>query len=288
MKLRVVHRTRYDYGDPVSTSHHEARQCPLDGAGQRRLVHDVHVVPEPAVRDERIDYFGNTTLSFSLHEPHRQLEVVATSVVDVQARPPPAAGPPWEEIRQSVRHGRTRALLDAFELLQDSPLVHASADLGAYAAPSFPAGRPIVEAARDLTRRIHGEFTYDKEATDVSTPAAEVLRRRHGVCQDFAHVQIGCLRSLGLPARYVSGYLLTRPPPGRPRLQGADASHAWIAVFAGEAGWVPFDPTNNLVPSDEHVTVAVGRDFSDVAPLRGVILGGGRHAVVVAVDVEPV
>jgi transglutaminase-like putative cysteine protease len=289
MRLRVSHRTRYEYDDPVPTSHHEARLCPLDGGGQRRLVHDTRITPEPAVRSDRTDYFGNTTLYFSLQEPHRQLEVVSTSVVEPQpAAAPPHPGPPWEEVRDSLPRGRSPEELRAYELAFDSPLVRATPDLLTYAAPSFPPGRPLVDAVRDLTSRIHQEFTYDKEATDVSTPLAEVLRRRHGVCQDFAHLQIGCLRALGLAARYVSGYLLTRPPPGRPRLQGADASHAWIAVYVPGAGWIPFDPTNDLIPADEHVTVAQGRDFTDVAPLRGVILGGGRHTLTVAVDVEPV
>ena len=289
MRLRVVHRTRYDYDDHVSTSHHEARQCPLDRPGQRRVMHDVRITPEPAVRSERSDYFGNAALYFNMQEPHRHLEVTATSIVEVAPAAPPASpGPPWEEARDDIRRGRTRELLAALEMTLDSPLVPGSADFAAYAAPSFPPARPLLEGARDLTHRIHGDFQYDKAATDVSTPVAEVMRRRHGVCQDFAHVAIGCLRALGLPARYVSGYLLTRPPPGRPRLQGADASHAWIAVLVPGAGWIPFDPTNDIIPGDEHVTIAEGRDFSDVAPLRGVILGGGRHRLTVAVDVEPI
>jgi transglutaminase-like putative cysteine protease len=247
----------------------------------------VAITPPPSLRRERFDYFGNRTLHFSLREPHRALEVVTTSVVDLIAIPPPtlADSPPWESLRDRVSSDRRRDLLDAYAFVFDSPLARSSPALRDYAAPSFPAGRPLLEGVRDLTSRIHEDFTYDATATDVTTPINEVLRRRRGVCQDFAHLQIGGLRALGLPARYVSGYLLTHPPPGRPRLIGADASHAWVSVFVPDLGWIDFDPTNDLIPVDEHVTVALGRDFSDVTPLKGVILGGGRHEVKVSVDV---
>jgi transglutaminase-like putative cysteine protease len=179
-------------------------------------------------------------------------------------------------------------VLDAYAFTFESSFIKVLPAVRDYATPSFAAGRPLLEGVRDLCRRIHADFVYDSEATDVATPVAEVLRRRRGVCQDFAHLAITGLRSLGLPARYVSGYLLTRPPPGRPRLVGADASHAWISAFVPDFGWVSFDPTNDIVPSDEHVTVAHGRDFADVTPLKGVIHGGGRHELRVAVDVEVV
>jgi transglutaminase-like putative cysteine protease len=169
----------------------------------------------------------------------------------------------------------------------DSPHVRTSAELQAYAAPSFPPGRPVLEAVRDLVTRIHQDFIYDATATEVSTPVATVLSARRGVCQDFAHVAIGCLRALGLAGRYVSGYLLTRPPPGRPRLVGADASHAWMATWVPRLGWVDFDPTNDLIAGQDHVTIAHGRDFSDVTPIRGIILGGGAHQLAVSVDVAP-
>jgi transglutaminase-like putative cysteine protease len=288
MKLRVVHRTAYAYSEPVSTSHHQAHLAPRDGEGRRTLVHDVAITPSPSLRRERFDYFGNRALHFSLREPHRALEVVTTSVVDLHPLPPPAlsASPPWETVRDRVSTDRRRDLLDAYAFVFDSPLVKISRSLRDYAASSFPSGRPLLEAVRELTTRIRNGFTYDASATEVATPLAEVFRRRRGVCQDFAHVQIAGLRGLGLPARYVSGYLLTHPPPGRPRLIGADASHAWISVFVPDLGWVDFDPTNDLIPADEHVTVAYGRDFSDVTPLKGVILGGGRHEVKVSVDVH--
>jgi transglutaminase-like putative cysteine protease len=290
MKLRVVHRTAYAYGDAVSTSHHEAHLAPRDSEGQRTLAHEVTISPEPSVRRERVDFFGNRALHFSVREPHRSLEVVATSLLDLDPLTPPllSASPPWESVRDRLRLDRRRDVLDAYAFTFDSVHARALPAIRDYAAPSFTAGRPGLEAVRDLTRRIHGEFVYDVEATDVATPVAEVLRRRRGVCQDFAHLQIACLRSLGLPARYVSGYLLTRPPPGRPKLVGADASHAWLGTFVPDFGWVDFDPTNDVIPSDEHVTVANGRDFADVTPLKGVILGGGRHELRVAVDVDVV
>jgi transglutaminase-like putative cysteine protease len=287
VKLRVVHRTGYVYSEPVSTSHHQAHLAPRDGEGRRTLVHDVAISPSPSLRRERFDYFGNRTLHFSLREPHRALEVVTTSVVDLAPLLPPLLGasPAWESVRDRVSRDRRRDLLDAYGFVFESPMVKAGATPRGYAAASFPAGRPLLEGVRELTSRIKADFTYDATATDVTTPLAEVFRRRRGVCQDFAHLQIAGLRALGLPARYVSGYLLTHPPPGRPRLIGADASHAWVSVFVPDLGWVDFDPTNDLIPSDEHVTVAYGRDFSDVTPLKGVILGGGRHEVKVSVDV---
>jgi transglutaminase-like putative cysteine protease len=290
VRLRVVHRSLYAYGEPVSTSHHESHLAPRDGEFQRTLEHELAISPLPSVRRDRVDYFGNRACHFSIREPHRALEVVATSVVEVYRATPPlaSASPSWEVVRDRLRSDRRRDVLDAYALTLESPLARPGAAVGDYAAPSFAPGRPILEAVRDLTRRIRGDFVYDSEATDVATPVAEVLRRRRGVCQDFAHLQISCLRALGLPGRYVSGYLLTRPPPGRPRLVGADASHAWIATFVPDFGWVDFDPTNDLIPGDEHVTVSHGRDFGDVTPLKGVILGGGKHEVRVNVDVEVV
>lgn len=290
MRLRVNHRTLYQYGAPVTTSHHEARISPRESEHQRTVSHDIQITPAPSVRRRRVDYFGNRTLHFSLSEPHRSLDVVATSVVDVVAPLPNDASrtPPWEGVVERLRTDRRRDVLDAYETTFESPFVKNVPGLEEYARPSFGAGRPILEAVRDLTSRIHDDFTYDPRATDVSTPLEDVLSKRTGVCQDFAHLMIGCLRAYGLSARYVSGYLLTRPPPGKPRLVGADASHAWVATWLPEHGWVDLDPTNDLVPGEEHVTVAVGRDFDDVTPLRGVILGGGQHSVEVFVDVEPI
>jgi len=289
VKLRVTHKTSYVYADAVSSSHHLAHLAPRGGEGRQMLAHDVLITPQPSVSRERLDYFGNRTLYFSVREPHRSLDVVASSLVDIAPLRPPRLeqSPPWEEIRDRLRRERRRDLLDAFSFTFDSPYIEVSENVRDYAAPSFSPGRPVLAAVRELTHRINEDFEYDPGATDLTTSIEAVLAQRRGVCQDFAHLQIACLRAFGLPARYVSGYLVTHPPPGRPRLVGADASHAWISVFAPDLGWTDFDPTNDLLPSDEHVTVAHGRDFSDVTPLKGVILGGGRHEVRVSVDVEP-
>ena len=288
MKIRVVHRTAYHYGDTVTTSHHEARLTPRDSEVQRTLSHELAISPAPEARRRRFDYFGNRVVHFSLSEAHRSLEVVARSLVELNPLRPPdlAATPSWESVRDLLARDRRRDALDAYAMVFDSPLVPAVAGVHEYAAPSFTPGRPLLEAVSELVERIHTEFTYDDRATEVSTALSEVLRLRRGVCQDFAHFAVACLRAHGLPARYVSGYLLTRPPPGKPKLVGADASHAWFATFVPEYGWVDFDPTNNVIPSGDHVTAAYGRDFSDVTPLRGVILGGGQHKLVVAVDVN--
>ncbi len=287
MRLRVSHRTVYRYGEPVSTSHHETRLSPREHDHQRTISHHLEITPAPVRRRRRFDYFGNRTMHFDLSEPHRSLEVMARSVVELRAPRPLhlERSLSWEQVRERLQRDRRRDVLDACEMTFDSPHVARSAALAAYAAPSFTPGRPVLEAVSDLGARIHREFRYDTTATTVSTPLPRVLEQRRGVCQDFAHLMVGCLRTLGLAGRYVSGYLLTRPPPGKPRLVGADASHAWVATWLPEVGWVDFDPTNDLMPRDEHVTVAHGRDFSDVTPLRGVILGGGAHSVDVAVDV---
>ncbi len=288
MKLKVVHKTTYYYGEAVTTSHHEARITPRDTHNQRLFSHELQVRPPPEARRRRFDYFGNRAVHFSLSEPHRELEVLAHSVVEVNPLRQPVleASPPWERVRDRLCSDRKRDMLDAYAMALESEQVKRSAELSDYAVRSFGAERPVLEAVRDLVARIRTDFSYDPRATDVSTPLDEVLRLRRGVCQDFAHLAIGCLRSQGLAARYVSGYLLTLPPPGKPKLVGADASHAWFAAFVPELGWVDFDPTNDMLPSDEHITVAFGRDFSDVTPIRGVILGGGRHRLGVSVDVS--
>jgi len=289
VKLRVVHRTTYRYSEAVTTSRHEARLSPREQEHQHTISHHVEIVPRPSVRRRRFDYFGNRALHFSLAEPHRSLEVVAQSVVDVNPLPQPDLSRtlPWEAVRDRLRSDRHRDVLDACEMTFESPHVKLSAELEAYAAPSFAAGRPVLEAVRDLVSRVHRDFTYDAGATEVSTPLAHVMEARRGVCQDFAHLAIGCLRGVGLAGRYVSGYLLTRPPPGKPRLVGADASHAWFATWVPRLGWIDFDPTNDLIPAQDHVTIGHGRDFSDVTPMRGVILGGGAHQLAVSVDVTP-
>jgi transglutaminase-like putative cysteine protease len=288
----VVHVTEYLYSERVSTSHHDLHLVPRATPTQACLREELEIAPAPATRRERIDDFGNRCTYVEIHEPHNNLRVTSRADVEVAAAPAlPAASEPWESVRDAVREGRDAEAREARGFVFASPHVPRPspgwAAARAYALPSFAPGRPVVEAVRELTARIHAGFVYDSRATTIATPVDEVLGLGRGVCQDFAHVQIACLRALGLPARYVSGYLVTRPPPGKPRLVGADASHAWLAVWTGQHGWIPLDPTNDLVPGEQHITVAWGRDYSDVTPVRGVIMGGGRHDLWVSVDVTP-
>ncbi len=287
MKLSVVHRTTYHYASNVTTSHHDARLAPRASEQQRIHSFEIVVTPAPGVIRRRVDYFGNRALHFEVTEPHQRLDVVATSVVEIDAAAflHAPSSPDWQQVVARLISDRRRDVLDACQMTFDSPHVSTGESFRRYAEPSFGSGRPLLEAVRDLSHRIHKDFEYDSTATEISTPVERVLAERRGVCQDFAHLMLSCLRSFGLAARYVSGYLLTRPPPGRPKLVGADASHAWVSVWLPEHGWLDFDPTNDLEPRGEHVSVAYGRDFSDVTPLRGVIFGGGQHRLEVAVDV---
>jgi transglutaminase-like putative cysteine protease len=288
MRYRIVHRTVYEYPEPVTVSHHTARLEPRHLASQRIEEFSLAMTPEPAVRKARTDYFGNRVCFFSIQEIHRQLEVTATSLVDLGSGRVPelSFSPAWDTVAKLFRDPVSPDLVDAYQFCFDSPQLAGSAEFADYARASFPAGTPLLSGLKDLNRRIHQDFTYDPVATTVATPLEEVLRTRRGVCQDFAHLAIAALRSLGLPARYVSGYLRTRPPEGAERLRGADASHAWFAAYCPGADWVEFDPTNNLMPGDEHISVGIGRDFSDVSPVSGVVTGGGAHEVHVAVDVD--
>jgi transglutaminase-like putative cysteine protease len=294
MLLRVLHETRYEYAPAVRTAQHVAHLRPADGEGQKLLAHSLSISPDPAERHESVDAFGNTRCFFGVPAAHPRLQVVADSLVSTSPVRAPQGGMAWEAVRDRFRYQRGGSYDDAARFLFASPYVPRHDDLAAYAQPSFAAGRPLVEAARDLASRIHREFEYVSQATDASTPALESLALRKGVCQDFAHVMLGCLRSLGVPARYVSGYLLTEPPPGQTRLVGSDASHAWVSVYlppeeAGAAGtWAGLDPTNDRAPGEDYVTLATGRDYSDVSPIRGVIHGGANHTLRVAVTVAPV
>jgi transglutaminase-like putative cysteine protease len=263
---------------------------PRATATQQQREFALSISPEPALRKTRTDYFANQICIFSIQEIHSQLEIVAESRVVVRANPPPRPGSslPWEEVARRFRDPVSPEIFDPYQFIFDSPQVRASFELAAYAQESFRRHTPLLAASKDLMRRIHKDFKYDLRATTVATPLEEVLRKRRGVCQDFAHLAIACLRSLGLPARYVSGYLRTRPPEGRKRLVGVDASHAWFSVFCPGLGWVDFDPTNNLLPAEEHITVAYGRDFGDVSPVAGILTGGGKHGLTVSVDVAPV
>jgi transglutaminase-like putative cysteine protease len=292
MLLHVIHETRYDYAPAVKTAQHMAHLKPAHGPHQRLLRHGLTVDPTPATQSEAIDVYGNTRAFFSLPARHTRLTVVADSLVETSSPPVPQSKLSWEEVRERMRYHRGAAYDPAAEFVFTSPYVPRHEDFIAYARPSFDAGRPLVDAAAELMERIHHDFEYETEATDVSTPALEAMALRKGVCQDFAHVMLACLRSLGLPARYVSGYLLTHPPAGQPRLVGSDASHAWVSVYlpgprAATGHWIDLDPTNNRASGEDYVTVASGRDYSDVSPLRGVLHGGANHQLHVAVTVTP-
>lgn len=289
MNYRIVHRTTYDYSEPVTVSHHAARLKPRSLGHQQRLEFVSHITPEPPVRKVRTDYFGNRVCFFSIQELHQRFEVVAESLVSMTETTPPVASlsPPWEQVVALFSDPVSPAVAEPYQFVFDSPGARAMQELADYAQPSFAADTPLLVAVADLNRRIHADFTYDPVATTVATPLEEVIAQRRGVCQDFAHLAIATLRSLGVPARYVSGYLRTQPPAGKERLVGADASHAWFSAFCPDLGWVDFDPTNNLQPGAEHITVAYGRDYGDVSPISGILTGGGEHVVKVSVDVAP-
>lgn len=290
MILSVTHRNRFRYLTDVNLARHALHLTPRTTAAQTCHRHSVTVDPVPEVTARRTDFFGNTTQFLTIQAPHRELTITAESVVEVNPAPPPdpAATMAWDAVHESVSADLSPEGLAAYEMTFDSPYVTAATDLTDYARHSFASRRPVLEAALDLTARIHGDFRYNSGATTIETPVDEVFAARHGVCQDFAHLQIACLRQLGLAARYVSGYLLTRPPEGRERLVGADASHAWVSLWCPGNGWVDLDPTNNTIPGDEHVTLAWGRDYGDVSPVRGVVVGGAGQELDVSVDVMPV
>lgn len=290
MTYTVRHRTTYSYETVVSFGHHVACLMPRALPGKQNCLHSkLHVTPAPASRSERTDYFGNRLSFFTVQEPHKQLVVEAASKVTVHAGTPPMeCGTAWEDVAAALQQQQTVENIIAQQFVCESPRIRIAPQFAAYARQSFTPRRSFREALIDLTASIHADFRFDAEATTVRTPTEEVFRKRRGVCQDFAHLQIACLRSLGLAARYVSGYLRTYPPPGKERLVGADASHAWVSAFCPGVGWLDVDPTNNVVPSLGHVTVAWGRDYGDVSPIRGLILGGSEHTLSVAVDLRPI
>lgn len=290
MEYEVIHRTVYEYGEPVTVSQSAVRLRPQETASQAVEEFALEVYPAPDRLTWRTDYFGNMMAVFSIRELHTQMEVLARSRVRVKPGSMLALGlsPAWERVVARFRDPVAVEDAGPYEFCLESVMIRPERGYADWARLSFLAERPLLEGVTNLMGRIHREFRFDAMATEVATPLSEVWKHRRGVCQDFAHVMIACLRSLGLPARYVSGYLRTIPPEGQERLQGADASHAWVSVFCPVNGWVDFDPTNDVMPSDGHVRVAVGRDFSDVSPLNGVLTGGGEHVVRVEVDVIPV
>ncbi len=289
MIYNISHRTTYKYKSPVSVGDHVACLKPRSFASNRLLSNEIQITPAPKTLTEREDYFGNRLCYFTVQESHRELIVEAKSRVEVvaDASKRERETPPWEHSALPLSTDLTPSGLEAYQFQFESPRIRIRPDFSEYAQQSFTPERPMREALMELTSRIYSDFKFDAKVTTVRTTIEEVFKKRRGVCQDFAHLQIACLRSINIAARYVSGYLRTYPPPGKPRLVGADASHAWVSAYCRGIGWLDMDPTNNVAPTDGHVSLAWGRDYGDVSPLRGLILGGGAHTLDVSVDMEP-
>ena len=288
MNYKITHTTTYQYEEPVSACHNEARLKPLNTFYQQCQSSEIIVDPPALDYRERNDFFGNQVAYFSIHQAHQTFSVSAISLVKTlpeNRNLDNYNNLSWEEVVTCFQEQQDDEILDARQYILNSPLIATNQEMIGYAERSFLEGRLIIDAVQDLMERIHRDFTYDPHFTTIATPLLDVLKHRRGVCQDFAHLAIGCLRSIGLAARYVSGYIETTPPEGQPRLVGADASHAWFSVYVPKMGWIDFDPTNNQMPMEKHITVAVGRDYHDVTPLKGVVFGGGKHVLDVSVDV---
>ena len=309
MKFRITHTTCYRYSQPVGLCQNEARLQPRNFWRQHCDRSHFEITPAPADFHERTDFFGNRVAYFAIQQAHTQLVVTAISDVTIFPKQNTVDlfnQPTWERVRnllqetptpgqaqsqqgqsqiQVQNHEQSPDILEARQYLLDSPMITVTPELAAYAQSSFLPDRPLAEVVHDLMGRIYRDFTYDPTFTTIATPLSEVLSHRRGVCQDFAHLAIGCLRAFGLAARYISGYVETLPEPGKQRLVGADASHAWFSVYSPGSGWLDFDPTNNTVPLDQHITLAWGRDYADVTPLKGIAFGGGQHTLSVSVDV---
>jgi len=290
MRYHVLHETEYHYDSVVTLSQQLLHMTPRNSNAQYCEQYSLNISPSPTEHNQYFDYFKNYSDYIAVFTPHELLTVTSSFTVSLQRRPywsELGNSQAWDAVAQQLLDTQ-HVDLDVVGYLYSSPNVKCSQALIAFAMPSFWPGRPLMEAALDLTQRIYQTFEFDPEATSVSTPLDEVLEGKRGVCQDFAHLMIGCLRSLGLACRYVSGYILTTPPEGKERMVGADASHAWVSVYCPTYGWIDFDPTNNCLVQSEHITVAWGRDFSDVSPMRGVALGGGAQTLTVRVTVTPV
>ena len=292
-QYRIEHHTAYRYSEPVTLSHQLLHLTPRPLSYQHSRAHEVAIAPAPTYRLERIDPFGNPVTEIAIESAHSTLEIVARSTVEVSRRevPDPHGTAPWETVREALAYRAARcpdpAVIEATQFLFESPYVRVKRDLRAYASDCFKPGLPVLEAAVALMGKIHAEFKFDSGATTVTTPVMKFFEQRRGVCQDFTHFMISCLRSTGLAARYVSGYLVTRSTVGRQRRVGAEASHAWVALFVPANGWIELDPTNNVLSAWEHITIGWGRDFSDITPLRGVINGGGEQTLAVKVTAVP-
>ena len=305
MLLEITHDTHYSYDPNVEVAQHFAHLKPASQSSQQVLKTQLLIYPNPAWSDESQDDYGNVRTFFSLQNRHSELRITAKSLIqtneNVRMGPEPKNTPPWEAVREYFRYHSNTKWDAASEFLFTSPFIALRAEFAEFARANFTSGRPILEAAIDLTQRIYGEFHYVSKSTDIGTPALEALNKRQGVCQDFAHILIASLRSIGLPAKYISGYILTNPPPGQARLIGGDASHAWASIYIptinedgelSEGMWCDLDPTNNRwgyeTPGDDYVHLAQGRDYADVSPIRGVIHGGADHTLDVAVTVMPI
>lgn len=290
---RVEHSTAYRYSEPAMLSHQQLHLTPRLLDYQQIQAHEVVIRPAPTQQRKIIDAFGNPVIEIAIEAAHTALDIIARTTVTVAERRvmDPAATPAWETVRDALTYHAAwhpePAILDATQFLFESPYARVKRSLRAYASDCFEPGRPLLTAATALMAKIHREFKFDTKATSITTPVMTFFEQKRGVCQDFSHLMISCLRSTGLAARYVSGYLLTRPAPGKPRRVGADVSHAWVSLFIPGNGWVDLDPTNNVIPSVEHITIGWGRDFADVTPLCGVINGGGEQTLEVKVTVEP-
>ena len=290
MRFRVRHLTHYKYASRVSHCYNLANVVPRDTDRQRCLKNRITVSPTPAITHKRNDYFGNKTFHFEIQKPHTELIITADSEIQLSDNNREMnldLGVTYGDALQYLANNTTRTTIDAREFLLNSPMIECSEQLAQYAGPSFHADRTLKSCVNDLTTRIFTEFTYDPGFTTIATPLAEVLQHKRGVCQDFAHLQVGCLRSMGIPAKYVSGYIETLPKPGEKKLVGVDATHAWAAYFCPDEGWVEFDPTNNTRAGIQHIVTAFGRDYIDVTPVKGVIFGGGAAPrLEVSVDVS--
>lgn len=290
MKYKISHTTRYEYGDLASLSHNELFLTPRDTSVQTCTSSSIRLLPLPSSLSRRKDYFGNTVTHTTIDIPHALLEISAVS--EIFLAPPPVVPadqtPAWDQVKDRVWQHETLEDLDAYQFVFESPMIPVNHRYAQWVRDLFLPGRPILQAALDLTQKIFTEFKYDPLATTTTTPLETSFDLKRGVCQDFAHIQIACLRSMGLAARYVSGYLHTLPPVGKQKLVGADASHAWVSLYIPGTGWIDLDPTNNVIPTDQHLTLAWGRDYTDVTPVKGTVLGGGQHQLKVTVDVKNV
>ncbi len=290
MMFEVSHKTLYRYASPVVQSQHRLHMSPRSVERQKVQHHSLLIEPAPTLRHDGVDAFGNPVLTIEMEIPHRELVIHARSTIETM----PAAeidlesSVAWDHLDVALAECGPSVALDVYQFRCTSRMTKASLAMADYARVSFPPGRPVLVATMDLVRRVFREFKFDPTATDIATPLQQVFEQRRGVCQDFSHFVLACLRAMRVPARYVSGYILTRPPPGQPKLVGADASHAWISVWTPVDGWVDFDPTNGIRVGEEHVTIATGRDYDDVSPIVGVLLGGGDHSVHVAVDMNEI